>query len=74
MRATNKTAAVTVAAVLSLGGAAYACTDSGRAFGIWGHGKPSVTPPPWSHGGNGNGHDQGWGQGRGHDGGHGHGH
>ena len=55
-----------IVAVLSLGAAGFAAAH-GRPDGS--HGKPSTTPPPWSHGG-GHGH----GDGDGHGDAHGHGH
>jgi hypothetical protein len=62
MKRSIRTAVFTLAAVLSLVAAGYAATAN-HVFP--GHGKPSVTPPPWSHGENGEGHDRGHGNGNG---------
>ncbi len=43
----RRTAAMTIAALLSLSAAGYAA--AGGHFEPW-HGRPSTTPPPWSHG------------------------
>jgi hypothetical protein len=42
----RRTAILSIVAVLSLSAAGYAAAN-GRPPG--GHGKPSTTPPPWSH-------------------------
>ena len=55
----SRTAVLSIVAVISLGAAGYAAA-SARVPGQ--HGKPSVTPPPWSHG-----HGFGAGQGLGRD-------
>jgi hypothetical protein len=72
MKRSIRTVVFTLAAVLSLVAAGYAATAD-HVFP--GHGKPSVTPPPWSHGDNGKGHGNGQDNGKGHgsDGLHGHG-
>jgi hypothetical protein len=63
MKRSIRTVVFTLAAVLSLVGAGYAATAN-RVFP--GHGKPSTTPPPWSHGSNGQGHGNGQNHGAGH--------
>ena len=54
----SRTAVLTIVAVISLGAAGYAAANGHVPAQ---HGKPSVTPPPWSHG-----HHYGDGQGDGH--------
>lgn len=70
MKTQIRTAVLTVTAVLSLGGAAAFASQGGPFHST---GKPSTTPPPWSHGaghghaGEDHGHANGHGNGRGHD-------
>ena len=54
----RRTVVTSIIAALSLGSAGYAAAN-GRLPGE--HGRPSVTPPPWSHGG---GHHKGEGHGK----------
>jgi hypothetical protein len=68
----RRTTILGVCAVISLGAAGLAAAHSRPPVHV---GKPSVTPPPWSPGGDlghGEGHGKGHGKGHGH--GHGHGH
>jgi hypothetical protein len=77
MKTQIRTAVLTVAAVLSLGAAAAFASQGGPFHST---GKPSTTPPPWSHQegqgragdahanghGNDDSHSNGHGNGRGH--------
>jgi hypothetical protein len=65
----GRTTVLSTVAALTLGVAGFAAAH-GRPPDS--HGKPSTTPPPWSHGHH--GHDKGGEHGRGHDGEHGRGH
>ena len=67
----RRTAVISIIAALSLGAAGISAAH-GRDPGT--SGKPSVTPPPWSHGhgdGNGDNHGQGGGKSGGANGGSG---
>ena len=58
MKRSVRTTVLTALAVLSLTAAAFAAREGVKALP---HGKPSTTPPPWSHGGHGIGHAYGHG-------------
>jgi hypothetical protein len=74
MKRQIRTAALTIAAVMSLGAAAALASQGGPFHTT---GKPSTTPPPWSHGAGhghaGESHGNDDGRGGGHDNRRGHG-